>query len=161
MNGIINHNGRPMRGKVRHDGWTVERRTTFLDVLAATGNVGEAERAAEMSQGSARKLRRRDAEFGRLWEAALADAYMRLEDELLAYALGRASDPANPGTERDEPAPEHRRPFDPQVALAILKLKGRGGSFGPRKPVRPLEPAEVDAMLMEKLGDLAKRLEGE
>jgi hypothetical protein len=154
---IINRNGRLQRGTVRRDGWTAARRATFLDVLAATGCVGEAERAAEMSRGCARKLRNRDARFGELWEEAMAAAYRRLEDELLAHALGRAVAPENPGAERSEPAPEHRRPFDPQLALAILKVRGRRDATG-KRGVPPLSPAEVEAALMTKLGDLAVRL---
>lgn len=157
MSGIINNAGRLGRGTERKNGWTVGRRKTFLDVLAATGRVGEAERAAGMAEGAARKLRSRDARFGRLWAEALAAAYLRLEDELLGYAMGHALAPDDPGSEREEPAPEHRRPFDPQLAMAVLKLRGK------RTPVRrrgepPLDPAALDAALMKKLGDLAVRL---
>lgn len=160
MTGIINHNGRPIRGRQRHDGWTPKRCKVFLDMLAATGSVKDSEAAAGMSQGSARNVRRRDARFGELWDEALALAYRRLEDELLAYALGRAVSPDDPGSERDEPAAEHRPPFDPRLAIQILKLRGWRSPAG-RKRSPPLDPAAVDAALMKKLADLAERLEAQ
>lgn len=164
MDDIINHHGQLKRGKTRRDGWTDARRKIFLDVLAATGSVGHAERSAGMSKGCARGLRRRDARFGELWEEALALAYRRLEEELLAVALGQARRPGDPGDgrddEREEPAPEHLPRFDAALAIQILKMRRRHQPIGPRKPVRPLEPAEVEIALMKKLADLAIRLKG-
>ncbi len=158
MMGIVNNAGRLGLGRERKNGWTVARRRTFLDVLAATARVCEAEKAAGMAEGSARKLRHRDARFGRLWADALAAAYLRLEDELLAHAMGGALAPDDPGSERDEPAPEHRRAFDPQLAIAVLKLRGKRAP-GRRRGEPPLDPAALDVALMNKLGDLAARLE--
>src|SRR5687768_1669139 len=54
----------------RHDGWTAERRTQFLDDLARHGNVRLASGRVGMSRDGAYRLRRRDALFARAWAAA-------------------------------------------------------------------------------------------
>lgn len=56
----------------RHDGWTPERKTRFLDCLAEKGNVRQACARVGLSQQAAYVLRRRDAVFARAWAAALA-----------------------------------------------------------------------------------------
>jgi hypothetical protein len=55
----------------RHDGWTPERKTRFLDHLAARGNVRLACARVGLSPEAAYCLRRRDARFARGWAAAL------------------------------------------------------------------------------------------
>ena len=55
----------------RHDGWTPERRTLFLDDLATRGNVRAACARVGMSRDTAYRLRRRDALFASGWDAAL------------------------------------------------------------------------------------------
>lgn len=59
---------------VRCDGWSPERKTRFLDRLAATGNVRAAAARVGMSRDSAYRLRRRDGLFARGWAAALVQA---------------------------------------------------------------------------------------
>src|SRR5687768_13750481 len=54
----------------RHDGWTAERRTQFLDDLAQHGNVRVACGRVGMSREAAYRLKRRDALFARTWAAA-------------------------------------------------------------------------------------------
>ena len=58
----------------RHDGWTVERQKTFIDVLARTRNVSRAARAAGMSREGAYRLRLRPegAAFRASWDWVLS-----------------------------------------------------------------------------------------
>jgi hypothetical protein len=66
----------------RHDGWTPERRTLFLETLAAKGNVSAACARAQMSREAAYRLRRRDVMFMRGWNAALLLARDSVADTL-------------------------------------------------------------------------------
>lgn len=59
---------------IRRDGWSPERKTRFLDRLAATGNVRASCARVGMSRDAAYRLRRRDALFARGWAAALVQA---------------------------------------------------------------------------------------
>lgn len=80
-------NGRAQQALVREDGWTPERRETFLQTLAETCNVREAAEAAGMARWSAYRLKQRDPGFARDWERALSIAYDELEAALLRDAL--------------------------------------------------------------------------
>src|SRR5258708_2333960 len=53
-----------------HDGWTPDRMAAFLEVLADTGIVTDAVRAAGMHRDSAYALRTRDPVFAAAWRAA-------------------------------------------------------------------------------------------
>ena len=80
--------GRAQMRSVRRDGWTEERRETFLETLAATCNVTASIRAAGMKGGSsAWALRKRDAGFAEAWDEAIAIAYERLELVMLERAI--------------------------------------------------------------------------
>jgi hypothetical protein len=81
-NSIGNDNEVSTKGE-RIDGWTAERRTKFLDRLAQTANVAVAARSVKKSISGAYQLRRRDPEFARAWEAALAEALDELETVVL------------------------------------------------------------------------------
>jgi hypothetical protein len=72
---------------VRKDGWTAQRRKTFMETLAATCNVSEAARAAGMNLSSAYYQKRRDPGFAREWAQALSVGYAELEALLLRQAL--------------------------------------------------------------------------
>jgi hypothetical protein len=157
-----NRSGKPHK-RERRDGWTAKKREVFLDVLAATCNVSRAAGAVGMSTTGLYQLRLRDGGFAALWAEALELGYQRLEDELLARALGTGgSDPAvelrNPEGERADPVPELVGPFDPDLAMRILKLRA---SIGPGRPGRARakpSQAEVDAELMRRLDALAESL---
>lgn len=71
----------------RHDGWTPERKTRFLDSLAIKGNVGLACAQAGLSREAAYRLRRREPMFARAWKAALAQARDRSVDVLEDRAI--------------------------------------------------------------------------
>lgn len=76
-----------MKKADREDGWTPERRTLFMETLAATCNVSEAARKAGKDLSGAYYKRRRDAGFAREWEQALAIGYAELEGFMLRQVM--------------------------------------------------------------------------
>ena len=100
----------------RWNGWTVTRRDAFTTVLAETGHVGAAARAAGLSRVSAYRCRARDADFARAWDAALAQR----------DAARRARHPAPDRLERLlDPPPTH---------AALRAMLGRYARFAARAP---------------------------
>ena len=147
--------GRLTDRAVRHDGWTKKRRAAFLDLFAATCNVTASCRAVGMSRFGLRQLRRRDAGFALLYDEAIELAQGRLKEELLARSLNGTYDDENPSGERAE---IERAPFDPELAIRVLRLfDGSPGRAGTK-----LAPAatqqQVDAALMKRLDALNKHL---
>lgn len=142
------------RRKIRRDGWTTEKRAKFLDVLAVTCNATTAAKAVGKWADSARALKRRDGEFARLWAEAMAQGSERLEEELIACALGQIPSGYNPTGDRQEPPVQ---PFDPDLAIQILKM--RSGTHPARKRTdAPPAQDDVDVALIERLEGLAKTL---
>jgi len=114
-------------GRIRADGWTPERKLTFLEILAATGVVADAARAAGMSVQSAYALRNsaRGRAFHVAWRAAQMLAYRRVADELLSRALSGVVDVVV----HDGVVSERHR-FDNRLALALLtRLDQRSGLY--------------------------------
>lgn len=107
--------------RARHDGWTPERQTGFLDALAESGCVAEACAAVGMSAQSAYRLRTRvDAQGFRLaWDAALDLAIRKLSDACYSRALhGQAV----PHFYKGEQVGEHRR-HDNRLAMFLLRYR--------------------------------------
>lgn len=75
-------------GRVRRDGWTVERQRGFVAALARFGDVAKAARVVGMSAQSAYNLRRRPgaASFAAAWTEALGWA----SDLAVGAAIARA-----------------------------------------------------------------------
>jgi hypothetical protein len=71
----------------RHDGWTPDRMAAFLEVLADTGIVSDAARAAGMHRDSAYALRNRDPVIAAAWRAAQAQARPQVADGLLERSI--------------------------------------------------------------------------
>lgn len=142
------------RVKTRSDSWTLKKRTLFLDALSQTCNATMAAKASGMNPQSARSLKRRDAEFARLWAEAITLGAERLEEELLAHSLNPVTTAENPVGERDLGPPI---PFDPKAAIAALKQRG-GFHSSNRRAARSLPTqAEVDVALMARLEALAAK----
>jgi hypothetical protein len=70
----------------RHDGWTLDRRTAFLETLSKTANVTAAAATVGKSTSGAYQLRQRDRKFAADWDRAIESAM----DQLVAVALERA-----------------------------------------------------------------------
>ena len=83
--------GRDVRGDrmQREDGWTPEKIRIFLYMLAETGVVSDAARAAGMSKQSAYALRNsaKGRPFLLAWRAALLIARRRLADDMMSRAV--------------------------------------------------------------------------
>jgi hypothetical protein len=79
----------PVRRRPRLDGWTEEKQRRFIEVLADTGLVSHAAKAAGMSRESAHRLRRspHGAAFSRAWDAARQHAGSALEDIVFERAI--------------------------------------------------------------------------
>jgi hypothetical protein len=117
---------RPVPIVRRHDGFTADRQRTFLTVLAETGSISDAARAAGISARSAYRLRQRpDAgAFADAWEQALRLATVRLTT--LAYER------AIKGTVRevwrdDQLVSATRTPSDKLLMFVLTQLL-RGGA---------------------------------
>jgi|GEM_PF-1194535 len=141
-------------GRVPAGGWTKARRTRFLDHLAATGHVGMAAEAAEMHASGAYALRRRDAAFAGLWDAALEIGFARLEAELLSKALGDGINAIEPDGTRCDIGP-----IDSELALRLLGVrrveKVRKGPRGPRYKEVPAE--DLARAILKSLNAVEKR----
>ncbi len=79
----------------RHDGWTPERQTAFIEALADTGSVEAACKAVDMSTVGAYHLRRQPGaeEFRAAWQAALQFGVARIEDVVMDRALNGVEEP--------------------------------------------------------------------
>ena len=77
------------RLRERHDGWTPQRQTGFIEALADTGSVRAAAHAVNMTPEGAYLLRRhpQGKSFRKAWEAALALGVQRLEDIAMERAI--------------------------------------------------------------------------
>ena len=145
------HNGPLQIKKTKANGWTKARRNAFLTELAMSCNVRRAHVAAEMAQGSAYRLRRRDPLFAKQWQDALELGYERLELALVRRAL-EAVDELTVDEDRE---PVEKMP----VALAITLLRQhrasveRGAAIGRRSQPREVATQEdTDAVLIKRIG---------
>lgn len=153
----------------------------FLEQLAATCNVAASARAVGACPGTFYRRRALDEGFAAAWRAAILAGYERLEEALLARALGDVQPtPFDPGavaielTDQsaeqipggEELAPTHLAGLDDkvavvdvQLALKLLNRRRETERLGrQRNGRRRASIAEVDKALGEKLDALARRL---
>lgn len=158
------------RARRTSDRITKEKRQRFLDMLAATCNVGMASEAAGAAASSFYRLRRREPGFADAWQEAIAIGYHRLEEALLAYALSQVEaediDPerADPETiARSIVGKLDRRTVsmeDLRFALSLLnrhRAAAEGRAAIPRGTHRATAE-ETDAALCKHLDTLARQL---
>jgi len=148
------------------DGWTKQKRQRFLEVLAATCNVSRSAKVAGGSAHGARRLRERDPEFERLWLKALQTGRDRLEEELLARALGTSeataasgqwgNNPAEAELDLDAPAPEGA--FDVDLAMQLMRMQRTAPAHQENSQRRGATRGEMDASLLKRLLDLGTAL---
>ncbi len=148
----------PKLRKRRWDGWTRKDEQVFLTHLRATSNVNASARAAGKSPSSAFGLRARDPAFAAKWDAALAEARVRLHGKLIVFAetKGKEPEPRDDG----EPAEPDMANFDPDLAFKLIKFnEGRlaGGRRGHPQP-QPVSDEELTAVLIAQLDALRRRL---
>lgn len=86
--------GKPARARrVRHDGWTPERRTVFLETLAATCSMTESARRAGKALSGVYQLRDRDPEFAAQMAKAFERSTLALEAILLERVVNGVEKP--------------------------------------------------------------------
>ena len=105
----------------RHDGWTPDRQTGFIDALAESGCVREACKAVGISTAAAYALRRRvEAQSFRLaWDLALDHAIQRLADAAFSRAIHGV---AQPVFYQGEQIGERRR-YDERLTMFLLRYR--------------------------------------
>ena len=69
---------------IRRDGWTLERRRRFLELLAAGFDVRRACAVVGLSRQAAYTLRRREPAFAQAWDGALRAARAAEDERFLA-----------------------------------------------------------------------------
>jgi hypothetical protein len=96
-------------------GWTLERRVQFLHCLAEKGNVRRACAQVGLSRQGAYKLRARNPEFARIWDAALMAARDARIERLLAALPGTTRrippEPSNGAASRGSQLPRGPAPI--------------------------------------------------
>ena len=123
--------------------WTAAKREAFLTALVETANVAGAARSVGLPECSPYHLRRKDSDFGMAWDAALDEAYSKLEMMLLRRATyGEACDGA------DAPA------ISTSFALALLRHHHTRAKRGPPDVPRALRGAGLRDRLVAKLAEL-------
>ncbi|MFA6124658.1 MAG: hypothetical protein WCS75_08610 [Sphingomonas sp.] len=111
----------PVALRGRHDGWTPERQTEFIEALAECGCVDAACRRVGLDPSSAYRLRRRvDAQsFRQAWDSALSYAIRRLSDAAFSRAIHGVSRPVfYQGEQIGE-----RRHYDERLTMFLLRYR--------------------------------------
>ncbi len=126
----------------RHDGWTPDRQTGFINALAESGCVATACKAVGISTAAAYALRRRvEAQSFRLaWDLALDHGIQRLADAAFSRAIHGVPHPV---FYQGEQIGERRR-YDERLTMFLLRY---------RDPVR--YGAWVDQCRAERAPDAA------
>ncbi len=102
--------------RLRHDGWTPEKKRLFLERVAECGVVAEGCHAAGLSARSAYNLRDRDPLFAAGWEAACVMARSRLADE----AFSRSMNGVVERIYKDGTIVAERHRYDNRLTMAVL-----------------------------------------
>lgn len=102
--------------RLRHDGWTPEKKRRFLEVYAEGGVIVEACEAVGMSARSAYNLRDRDPLFAAGMEAAQVMARPKLADE----AYSRAMNGVVERIYKDGAIVAERHRYDNKLTMAVL-----------------------------------------
>jgi len=130
----------PVPVRPRHDGWTAERQTAFIEKLADCGSVSAAAKHVGMSRESARQLRRRP--FGRAfrdaWDAALDCGYAEVEESAVERSKMGV---ARPIFYKGEQVGEWRH-HDERLTMFLLRFRRRH-RFGPEADSLPRPPADI------------------
>jgi hypothetical protein len=113
------------RKRVQHSGWVPERQRKFIEALAETGNATRAAKMVNMSVVAAYQLRRAPGAegFRKAWNAALDCGVERIRD----LAFERAVEGERVPIFYRGRLLGHRRKFDTQLLMFILRHYGRDG----------------------------------
>lgn len=143
-----------------------QRKETFLQWMAMTGNLGLAAKQAGVCRQTVSKHRLSDPEFEENYRRAIALGLPDLQAKLIRHGKAEAAVDLAGGDAEAADA----QPFDPQLALQILREQQRmaeAGSRGPgearkrgRRP-RIATNAEVKTALLKALVAFGKRVTAE
>lgn len=146
----------PVLRKRRADGWSPGRQRDFIAMLADTGSVAEAARAADMSPGSAYRLRRSPGaeNFAAAWDAALSQASLRLADVAFERALCGVEDEQK-FDQYGDPLPRRVR-FNDRLLMFLLRAHMPERYAQAHRDVRPADaaPPPATAPLAEAIARL-------
>ena len=126
----------------RQDGWTPDRRRTFLATVAEGHTVEAACRHAGLSVASAYALRRRDAGFATGWSAATLLARQALADILTSRAIDGQVDTYT----RADGATVTRHRYDNRLAQAMLARLDRLAEVPAAPTAEPADAASARAV---------------
>lgn len=130
--------------------WTPAKREAFLRALVETANVAGAARQVGLPPHSPYHLRRKDHDFAEAWDAALDEAYSKLELMLLRRATyGEACDGP------DAPA------ISTSFAIALLRHHHTRAKRGAPDIPRPVRGAVLRDRLIAKLSALEREPDDE
>ena len=121
-------------------------RKRFLEALSTTSNVQFSAEVAKVSLIRACEARRREPDFARAWQAAIADGYLNLEMEVIRRLREGELLTANGDK------------FDFANAIRLLAVRRDVASRGAPE-VRDISTAEVKASIDRKIEDIRRRLE--
>lgn len=149
--------------RVRHDGWTPQRRRAFLRALGETGCVRDACVRARISNTSAYRMRKRCPVFAKAWDRALAKVAPTIEQAAFERAVNGWEEPVWHGGKLIG----YRRRYSDGLLRLLLT---RGAAAAPETeqerfpahngPDRATQ-AETDAMLLANLRALRQQREAE
>ena len=145
----------PVPLRSRHDGWTPERQSQFLEALAECGCVDEACKRVGMGRSSAYALRARmDAgSFRAGWSAALDHGVGRLEDAAFSRAINGVTRPVfYKGEQIGE-----RTYYDERLAMFLLRYRDPARYGGWRDQTRPVIAPDGVAQYLWHLIDRAEQ----
>lgn len=143
--------GAGVTGRPAARGWTKARRREFLECLATSMNVRASARAVGVSEQSAYRLRARDEDFRAGWREAIAEAYERLELEMLRRAIGGED-------EAEAAAKAGARNPDARLAMFLMKMH-RETARGARNDEEIADDAGMAGDALEaKLADMRERM---
>ncbi|MCX9145858.1 hypothetical protein [Erythrobacter sp. WG] len=121
-------------------------RKRFLEALAATSSVAAAAAAAKVTPARAQAARRKEPDFARAWQAAVADSYLNLELEVIRRL--REGDLVTANGDR----------FDFANAIRLIAARREGSARRADSDVPNVSIAEVRASIDRKVEDIRKRI---
>ncbi|WP_288410731.1 hypothetical protein [uncultured Sphingomonas sp.] len=151
--------------RLRHDGWTPQRRRAFLRALGETGCVRDACARARISNTSAYRMRKRCPVFAKAWDRALTKVAPTIEQAAFERAVNGWEEPVWHGGK----LVGYRRRFSDGL-LRLLLTRGTQRGAVPEAEADPFPrskgwdratQAETDAQLLANLKAFRRRLEAE
>lgn len=126
--------------------WSDEAEEAFLDALACSANVSWSAKSVGASHGTVYRQRRLSAEFAEKWDAALDQAYARLEFELVRVASDSLET-----LEFDADRPIPRMTVDQVIRVLTLYRSARATGKINGYTAKPRDLDELRESIMKKV----------